>query len=211
MDEAGEFDKAEYDSLRAELIFHQTNASAIFALNIAGMGVGVTAAAKLGSALLVLSVLSCVLWLRYSDHVMALFRIAAYLETVLRPRVTARVGEAVLGWESFLRTGFTAPGFPALPSRDSRMGILVASGAFLLPPPLLCVAFVVRQAPSVSGGSRVLLLAAVACAGLIWLYTISRGVQKVRWVRAVDARLSAGARSGARGSSRPSPGGASPS
>lgn len=192
--DVNDFDKAEYDNLRTELIFHQTNASTIFALNIAGMGVGVTASAKLEPALLVLAVLSCVLWSRYSDHVAALFRIAAYLELELRPRVTARLGEPVLGWEKYLRTAFAGRRglmLARFPSLDSRMGIVVASGAFLMPPPLLCAAFLYQRWPHTVGFSRGVLLAVTALAATVWLYSVLRGVKTIRWLRRLDEEIGA--------------------
>ncbi|OXM69770.1 hypothetical protein [Amycolatopsis vastitatis] len=195
MGDANDFDKTEYDNLRTELIFHQTNASTIFALNIAGMGIGVTASAKLDAALLVLAILSCVLWFRYSDHVIALFRIAAYFELELRPRVVARLKEPVLGWEGYLRKKFT-PRKHTKSSRftlDSRMGIVVASGAFLAPPPLLCVAFVLRQWPDTAGFSRVLLVVASAVTAVVWLYSTLRGIYTVRELRQLDNEISSAA------------------
>ncbi|WP_410566973.1 hypothetical protein [Amycolatopsis sp. cmx-4-61] len=196
MGDANDFDKAEYDNLRAELIFHQTNASTIFALNIAGMGIGITASAKLDAALLVLAFLSCVLWFRYSDHVIALFRIAAYFELELRPRVYDRLKEPVLGWESYLREKFS-PGKSAKSSRftlDSRMGIVVASGAFLAPPPLLRVAFVLQHWPTTSGFSRVLLVIAGVVVAAAWFYSVFRGIHTVRELRQLDEEISSAAK-----------------
>jgi hypothetical protein len=191
--DVNDFDKAEYENLRTELIFHQTNASTIFALNVAGLGVGITASANLDAALLVLAVLSCVLWFRYSDHVIALFRIAAYFELELRPRVVARLGEPVLGWENFLRKKFTPRKKAKLPgfTLDSRMGILVASAAFLAPPPLLCFAFLLQHWPSTAGFSRTLLVVAGATVTVVWIYSVVCGLRTVGKLRRLDGEIGA--------------------
>ncbi|HEX3781428.1 MAG TPA: hypothetical protein VHX38_17345 [Pseudonocardiaceae bacterium] len=190
MSDANDIDKAEYDNLRAENLFHQTNASAIFGLNVVGLGVGVTASGSIDAALLVIAILSCVLWSRYSDHVMAVFRITAYIEMELRPRMVARLDEPVLGWESFLRG---LPGrharLPKLPSVDSRIGVLVSSTAFMLPPPLLCAAFVVQRWATSVGARRTVLITAVVLVLIVWLYSMMRTVSVVRWIRAADHRI----------------------
>ncbi|GHF14090.1 hypothetical protein GCM10017786_54720 [Amycolatopsis deserti] len=186
MSDATDIDKAEYDSLRAESLFHQTNASAIFGLNLVGLGIGITASSRIDAALVVLGVFSCVLWSRYCDHLMSVFRIAAYVDRELRPRLVTRLGEAVLGWESFLRaTG--GDRMPPIPSTDSRIGFFVALFAFLLPPPLLCVVFTVQRFPLTSAWSRTLLIAAVAVVGAVWLHAIWRGRRVNRWIRRTDA------------------------
>jgi hypothetical protein len=191
MSDVTDIDKAEYDSLRAESLFHQTNASAVFGLNIVGMGVGITASGQISAALLVLPVLSCVLWFRYCDHLMAIFRIAAYLNRELRPRLTSRLGEPVLGWELFLRSAGTPDmaRMPVLPSVDSRIGLLAGSLAFVLPPPLLCAAFVVQRWSVSVGGSRTLVVVAVSFVLLIWAYALLRGYRVMRWIRTTDQWL----------------------
>jgi hypothetical protein len=190
MGDVTDIDRAEFDSLRTESLFHQTNASAVFGLNIVGLGVGITAASQFGAALLVLGVLSCVLWFRYCDHLMAIFRIAAYLHGELRPRMSARLGEPVLSWELFIRSIETPDGtrMPALPSRDSRIGLIAGSLAFILPPPLLCAAFIVQRLP-VSGGGRGLVIVAVVFVLLIWGYALVRGYRALRWIHTTDTWL----------------------
>ncbi|HEX9336468.1 MAG TPA: hypothetical protein VF892_11310 [Pseudonocardiaceae bacterium] len=188
MADATDIDKTEYDSLRAESLFHQTNASAIFGLNIVGLGVGITASSQIDAALLVLGVLSCVLWLRYCDSIMSLFRVAAYLEWELRPRLIARLGEPVLGWESFLRSAGTGNrSMPRLPTVDSRIGIAVASMAFLLPSPLLCAVFVVHRWADSAGVGRTVVIAGVALVLLVWLYSIRYGYRVMRWILSTDS------------------------
>ncbi|GAA2842383.1 hypothetical protein [Crossiella cryophila] len=192
MTDASDIDKAEYDSLRAESLFHQTNASAIFGLNLVGMGVGITASSKIDAALLVLAVISCVLWLRYCDHLMAVFRIAAYLNRHLRPRLVAGLGEPVLDWENFLRSAGSddRTRMPRLPSADSRIGFIVASLGFMLPPPLLCATFLTQRWSSEQGTAWTPLVLATSLAVLMWMYSMGRGYQVMRWIRATDRWIS---------------------
>jgi hypothetical protein len=187
MSDITDIDKAEFDNLRAEILFHQTNASAVFGLNIVGMGVGITASGQIGAALLVSAVLSCVLWFRYCDHLMAIFRISAYLHKELRPRLTARLGEPVLGWELFLRSaGRDKNHMPKLPSVDSRIGVLVASVAFILPPPLLTIAFLVQRWSTSVTHDTTIVATAVSLTTLAWLYSVKYGYNVIRWIRATD-------------------------
>jgi hypothetical protein len=194
MSDATDIDKAEYDGLRAEIIFHQTNASAVFGLNVVGMGVGITASSLIGAALLVLAVLACVLWFRYCDHLMAIFRIAAYLHRELRPRLVERLGEPVLGWELFLRSSGTdaRSQMPRLPSVESRVGFLAGSAAFMLPPPLLCATFVVNRWAAAGGAGRALLVIAVTVVLVVWVFSVLRGYRVMRWLRATDHWLAHG-------------------
>jgi hypothetical protein len=71
---------------------------------------------------------------------------------------------------------------------DSRIGFVVASSAFTLPPPLLCVAFVVQRW-HVGDSGRVLLVVAVSFVLLIWAYALLRGLQVMRWIRTTDQWL----------------------
>ncbi|MEU0509629.1 hypothetical protein [Amycolatopsis sp. NPDC006125] len=193
MSDATDIDKAEYDSLRAESLFHQTNASAIFGLNLVGMGIGITASTRIDGALAVLAVFSCVLWSRYCDHLMAVFRIAAYVDRELRARLVARLGDGVLGWEAFLRAERAGKRdhLPRLPSTDSRIGFFAALLAFLLPPPLLCVVFVVQRYPASAGAGRVFLLAGVVLAALVWVHAIVRGYRVNSWISRTDRWIGA--------------------
>jgi len=71
---------------------------------------------------------------------------------------------------------------------DSRIGLIAGSLAFILPPPLLCAAFLVQRWP-VSGGDRVLVVLAAVFVLLTWGYALVRGYRAMCWIRTTDTWL----------------------
>ncbi|MHC1558423.1 hypothetical protein ACR9E3_05685 [Actinomycetospora sp. C-140] len=212
--DARDFDKEEFVTLRAESQFHQVNASAIFALNVTGIGVGVAAtAADNAIALPLVAILTSVLWMRYIDHVVAIFRVAAYISCRLSPRLrTAFSGEDdgnLFMWETYLRSPGQPVGDPDMwlpamtsdrgsrarralrrwvgPELDSRKGTVIASVAFFVPPPVMSILYIVHA--QTSGTSTWWSWPAFTLSMAAWAYATVHVWLTARWIDAIDETI----------------------
>lgn len=200
-----DFDKEEFITLRAESQFHQVNASAIFALNVTGVGIGVAVSSNESVALPLIALLSSVLWLRYLDHVVAVFRVAAYVACWLRPRLCEKLDDPkVLVWEEFLRSSddppkksqgdrwplTKRPGLPHTPRKDSRRGIDIASLAFAVPALTMILLYGYHLWSTPATGIRlVVLIGLAALVFLFWLFAVYRVWRSRIWIGKIDASI----------------------
>lgn len=176
-----EFDSAEVQCLRQEITTRITLMHAIIALELAVLGVGLTAIAKPTYVMAALAAASSFLWLLWMDQSLYTYKVAAYLSVELAPQLSQLARRPVLGWETFLRR-IEASGqkssralYPGAAGRGRR---LLYSGRhaewhvpliFAVTPPLLLAIFVVDTRDSLMQ-----VLAACLTAGLLWAFTIIR-------------------------------------
>ncbi|GLY53665.1 hypothetical protein Lesp01_73210 [Lentzea sp. NBRC 102530] len=166
------------------------------AVELTALGAGISVAGKIQPVLIALAVVNSVLWLRYVDHVVAIFRAAAYVSFVLRPRLSGIVGEPVLRWEAFLRqirsrryvagsaaeipAGVTQERFP-----ERILGLSHPSLLFGLASPVLVACYLYV---CLSSGNRDLFGVWFASVGALgfWAFTVVRHLDTARWIRRVD-------------------------
>lgn len=184
MVESSDIHKAEYEQLSQEGRLHHSTASTIVSLEIAALGVGIPAASSYPYVLLALSVVTSLLWLRYLDHILGIFRVAAYVALVLRPVLSSIVDEQVLQWEQFLRQ-FRSGTFKVTKAdgttyflqpekfREPTLGVTYTSVLFGAAPPVLIVSFLfLAQLPN--PGAIVSSCIGMASSVALWSFSLLR-------------------------------------
>lgn len=95
-------DLAEFEELRTEINNRTTISNQIIAVQIAAIGSGIIILDKSADVLLGLAAISTLLWLFWIDHTCQIYKIAAYIELEMAPRLRTSKPD-LLGWERFLR------------------------------------------------------------------------------------------------------------
>jgi hypothetical protein len=101
----------EFDRLRQEIDNRTGLSNQLVLAQLTAFGVGISFLDKLPYVLIGFAAASILLWLLWLDHTEQIYKIAAYIGSVLAPRLSAG-GESLLGWEHFLRV-LDAGGQPA--------------------------------------------------------------------------------------------------
>jgi hypothetical protein len=94
---------AEYQALRQEVNNRQTLSYALVAADLAAFGTGLSIGIKYPPALFALAIVSSLLWLFWLAQTMQIYRIAAYVALVLKPRLKELYGSDLLEWEEYVR------------------------------------------------------------------------------------------------------------
>jgi hypothetical protein len=102
MSETHDVDLAEFDRLRSEIDSRTTLSNQLISYQLTALGAGIAVFDKYPDVLLGLAAVSTFLWLFWIDHTTQIYKIAAYLELGLAPRLR-KDGADVLSWERFLR------------------------------------------------------------------------------------------------------------
>lgn len=95
-------DVVEFQQLREEIQNRTKLQGSVVALQLAALGAALSVFDKFSDGLLAIAFVGCLLWLIWIDHQSQIYKLAAYLELVLAPRLRARNRNA-LGWEQFAR------------------------------------------------------------------------------------------------------------
>jgi hypothetical protein len=95
-------DLVEYDRLRQEVDNRTQIAYGLVGLDLTALGLGLAASGSLPEVIIGLAVVSAFLWMLWVNNVGQVWKIAAYTEIALGPRVRQSHPDA-LGWEWFLR------------------------------------------------------------------------------------------------------------
>lgn len=103
MNEAHAVDLAEFDHLRIEIDNRTKLSNQLISYQLTALGAGIAVFTKYPDVLLGLSAVSTFLWLFWIDHTTQIYKIAAYLELKIAPRLRKDDGGDLLGWERFLR------------------------------------------------------------------------------------------------------------
>jgi hypothetical protein len=93
---------AEFDKLRAEINNRTTLSNQLLSYELTALGAGIAIFDKFPDVLLGLAAISTFLWLFWIDHTTQIYKIAAYLELKVAPRLRDR-DQDLLSWERFLR------------------------------------------------------------------------------------------------------------
>ena len=95
-------DLAEFDRLRTEIDSRTTLSNQLISYQLTALGAGIAVFDKYPDVLLGLAAVSTFLWLFWIDHTTQIYKLAAYLELRLAPRLR-KDGVDLLSWERFLR------------------------------------------------------------------------------------------------------------
>lgn len=199
MCDAGEIHQREYETMRQEINTHTTFGNAAVGLELTALGVGLASSARYSYVTVGLALVTAILWLIYLDHLTGIFRAAAYIVLVLKPRLTEVAGESVLSWEAFLRRqqdgrSATSSPLPVLPRervREPRLGLTYMSIFFGVTPLVLLAVFLFSAARSGFHDSFYVWVGLVVTF-LAWLYAITRFLSVSKWITAVDEMMGAG-------------------
>jgi hypothetical protein len=195
--DSGDVHKVEYEQLMAESRLHNTTASAIVSLEVAALGVGIPIAIKSQPYVLAaLAGLTLILWLRYLDHVAGIYRVAAYVALVLRPKFADLTGDkSVFGWESFfrrLRRGDQIDGVEGVTGRDALgekiLGLGYTSGLFGLTPPVMLAAFWAQQRTHNITENLAVICVCVAGTSL-WIFCLARFRYGSLWISGINKMI----------------------
>lgn len=197
--ESSDIHKAEYEQLNHESRLHQTTASTIVSLEIAALGVGIPAASSYSYVLLALSGITSLLWLRYLDHILGIFRVAAYIALVLRPTLSSIVNEQVLQWEQFLRqfrsgrfrvtkTEGTTYVLQSEKLREPTLGVTYTSALFGVVPPVLIVSFLfLANFPSL--GAIMASCIAITSSVALWAFSLLKLKYTSKFIDGINSML----------------------
>jgi hypothetical protein len=95
-------DLAEYERLRGEIDNRTQIANGLFALELTALAAGLASFDAFPDVAIGIAVASTCLWMLWTDQEVQVWKIAAYLEIELAPRLR-EVNPGALGWERFLR------------------------------------------------------------------------------------------------------------
>lgn len=95
-------DVAEYERLRGEIDNRTQIANALVAVDLTALGVGLASLPALPEIVIGIAAASIFLWMLWTDQGVQVWKIAAYMEIELAPRLRESSPD-VLGWEPFLR------------------------------------------------------------------------------------------------------------
>jgi len=196
---------SEYDSLRSEINNRTTLAYTLISLQLAAVGGGLSVLTKLPDVLLGLAAVSCFLWLFWVDHAGAVYKLASYVALTLAPMLSGTAGEAMLGWEYFLRRinkdrdtarvtlygehATDQPAYIQSTTAADRYTMLL----FGVPPPIFIVAYLVTLLGREHHRSTLVVWLSAAAVSLLWLFAVRRFLGFRQMVKNIgDAILSRG-------------------
>ncbi len=102
MSDSKSIDLTEFERLRDEIDNRTGLSNQILSYELAALGAGIAVLSTYPDVLLGLAAISTLLWLFWIDHTTQIYKIAAYIELKIAPRLRSP-GSEELGWERFLR------------------------------------------------------------------------------------------------------------
>jgi hypothetical protein len=189
---------AEYQALRQEVNNRQTISNALIAADLTAFGVGISAAHGSLAVLTALSAVSSLLWLFWLMQSLQIYRIAAYVALVLRPRLASICQCDLLDWETYIRNLTHSRETVATTlfgghSGDSARRIarnvdgiyvsLLLGGAA----PVILV--VTAIAAYDSGTDAAAWMLAIGASVLLWGYALVKAVATLQTTRRISARI----------------------
>jgi hypothetical protein len=189
---------AEYQALRQEVNNRQTISNALVAADLTAFGVGVSATHESLAVLTALSVVSSLLWLFWLVQTLQIYRIAAYVALVLRPRLASLCHGDLLDWELYVRNLthtretvaralFGSPDTGVTPriSRNND-GIYVSMLLGGAAPVILSLIAIAAYNAKTHADSWAL---AIAASLLLWVYALLKAVSTLQTTRRISARI----------------------
>lgn len=189
---------AEYQALREEVNNRQTISNALIAADLTAFGVGVSASRESLAVLTALSVVSSLLWLFWLVQTLQIYRIAAYVALVLRPRLELLCQGELLGWESYVRNLthsretvaqalFGGPRGKSTP-RISRNNDGIYVSMLLGGAAPVVLALIAISAYHAKTDAKAWTLA-IAASLLLWLYALVKAFATLQTTRRISARI----------------------
>jgi hypothetical protein len=189
---------AEYQALRQEVNNRQTISNALVAADLTAFGIGISATHQSLAVLTALSVVSSLIWLFWLVQTLQIYRIAAYVALVLRPRLVSICNGELLDWEAFIRNLtysretvaralFNSPHTKTTPRISRNIdGIYVSMLLGGAAPVVLALIAISAYHAKTYADSWVL---AIVASLLLWVYALLKAVATLTTTRRISARI----------------------
>lgn len=194
-------DLSEYEQLRHEINNRTQLSAGLVAIQLAALGAGLSVLKDYPDIVIALATISSFLWLLWVDHTSQIYKIAAYIDLRLAPRL--REGnQELLGWERFMRMldqGNETAAIVLFGKQSSKRLTMLQTekiGKFISllfggSPPFLILGFVIVKFEELSTWWSILSLRGgiLAITSIVWFYALSRYLLFVRMRRTLDQAI----------------------